>query len=102
VQAEAKNIDGCGKMNLTVQGGKYSSELHCKVGANDIDSKGIGTYQGDTATHSETHTTYTPAFYGVSETTRIQDQKYVGSCPANMQPGDSKSADGKITHSGKN
>jgi hypothetical protein len=28
----------------------------------------------------------------------IQDQKYIGSCPADMQPGDRKSEDGTILH----
>ena len=35
---------------------------------------------------------------GVSETTMIMDQKYVGSCPAGAQPGDITYADGRVTH----
>jgi hypothetical protein len=98
VQALAKDMKGCTKVNESFQGGKYSLEMHCTVGATVIDTKGTSTFQGDTATHSESHATYTPALYGVSETTMIQDQKYIGSCPADMQPGDRKSDDGKITH----
>lgn len=97
-QALAKEMKGCTKVSENFHGGKYTLEMHCTVGATVIATKGTSTFQGDTATHSESHTTYTPAFYGVSETTMIQDQKYIGSCPADMQPGDRKSEDGKITH----
>ena len=41
------------------------------------------------------------AMGGISETTTIMDQKYVGSCPAGTKPGDRIAADGRITHSGK-
>src|ERR1017187_6973809 len=59
------------------------------------------TYQGDTSFHSESHATFTPALGGISETTRIVDQKYVGSCPAGAHPGDRTNADGSVIHSGK-
>jgi len=73
VQAEAKNMKGCAKVNESFADGKYTLEMHCTVGASVIDSKGTSTFQDDTSTHSESHATYTPAFYGVSETTMIQD-----------------------------
>lgn len=100
VRASAKNQKGC-TMSESYQGGKYSSEGRCVVGTTVIESKGTSTFQGDTAAHSESHATYSPALYGVSETTMIIDQKYVGSCPAGTVPGDRIAADGKITHLGK-
>ncbi len=36
-----------------------------------------------------------PALGGISDTTMIMDQKYVGSCPAATQPGDLTNADGR-------
>jgi len=65
-----------------------------------IDSKGTTTFVGDTAAHSETHSTNTAAMYGVSETIQVMDQKYVGSCPAGAQPGDRTGADGRVSHLG--
>jgi hypothetical protein len=53
------------------------------------------TYQGNTV-HVEAHTTYTPAFYGMSETMDIRDDKYEGSCPAGTQPGDTITQDGTV------
>ncbi|HVR24953.1 MAG TPA: hypothetical protein VMU26_16705 [Candidatus Polarisedimenticolia bacterium] len=61
-----------------------------------MDSTETVIYTGDTSAHSETLATYTPALGGVSETTMIMDQKYVGSCPAGAQSGDLTNADGNI------
>ena len=81
--------------------GKTSGELHCVVAGTVIDTKSTGTIAGDTAAHTEIHTTFSPAFGGVTESTMIQDQKYVGSCPAGAQPGDMTNADGTVIHLGK-
>ena len=101
VRATAKAMKACTMTNESLQGGKYSSGTHCVVGGTTIESKGTTTFQGDTSTHSETHSTYSPAMGGISESTTIMDQKYVGSCPAGMQPGDRKMADGRVVHSGR-
>jgi hypothetical protein len=101
VRAKTKSVKGCTTVSESSQGGKYSSTTHCAVGSTVIDSKGTTTFMGDTATHTESHSTYTPAMAGVSETTLIQDQKYVGSCPAGALPGDRTDANGKVTHLGK-
>ncbi len=102
VEALAKTaVKGCTKVNESVQGGKTSSEAHCVVGGIAIDTKETGTYGGDTSTHSEVHTTYSPAFAGMSESTMIMDQKYIGGCPAGAQPGDQTNPDGTVTHLGK-
>ena len=86
VRSVAKNIKGCTTVNENYQGGKYSVEMHCVQSGTVVDTKGTVTYQGDLAAHSENHATYTPAMGGVSDTTMIMDQKYLGSCPAGAQP----------------
>jgi hypothetical protein len=101
VQSLAKSQKSCTTVKEGFQGGKYFSELHCVVAGTTIDTKGTATYQGDTAARSENHSTYAPAFGGVTESTMIMDQKYVGSCPAGAQPGDKTSADGHVIHLGK-
>jgi len=98
VQALAKNVKGCTRVSESFQGGKLSTEMHCVVAGTVIDTRETATYQGDTSTHAEIHTTYTPAFAGVTESTMIMDQKYIGSCPAGAQPGDMTSADGSVNH----
>jgi hypothetical protein len=62
------------------------------------ETKGTSSFQGDTSTHSEARTTYAPAFGGVTDSTMTIDQKYLGSCPAGVQPGDLTAADGKVNH----
>ncbi|HWO31173.1 MAG TPA: DUF3617 family protein [Candidatus Acidoferrum sp.] len=89
---------GCTTLKEDWQGSIYSVESHCIVAGTAVDSKGTVTYAGDTSAHSETRATYTPALGGVSETTMIMDQKYVGSCPAGAQPGDLTNAEGRVTH----
>jgi hypothetical protein len=100
-QALAKNIKGCTMGSESFDGSKYSTEMKCTVGTTVIDTKGTATFSGDTSTHSESRATYTPAMAGISDMTMIQDQKYVGSCPAGAQPGDRINADGTIIHLGK-
>lgn len=96
----AKSMKGC-TMSTKGEGGKYYSESHCVVAGTVVDSKGTATYQGDSAVHSESHATYNPPMAGLSDTTMIVDQKYVGACPAGQQPGDLTDADGNVVHLGK-
>jgi len=98
VQSLSKSaMKGC-TLKESSEGSKHISELHCVVAGTAIETKGTSVFQGDTSTHSETHTTYTPAFYGVTDSTMTQDQKYLGSCPAGVQPGDLTLADGTVNH----
>jgi hypothetical protein len=94
----AKNVKGCTVSDESYAGNKYTIAMHCTIGATTIDSKGTTTFDGDTATHSESHATYTPAMGGMTDTTMIQDQKYVGACPAGQQPGDMTHANGQVVH----
>jgi hypothetical protein len=96
-----KNMKDC-TTNITNDGAnKFTADSRCTVAGTAIVSKGIATYQGTTSAHSETRTTYTPALYGKTDEVMIQDQKYVGSCPAGMKPGDQMGADGTVQHRAK-
>jgi hypothetical protein len=78
--------------------GVYKTESECTAGTSVIHTKGTATYS-DTASHSESTATYTPPLYGLSGMTMIQDQKYLGACPAGVEPGDMIGADGKKINS---
>jgi hypothetical protein len=97
----AKSVKGCTLLSETFKDGKYSTKLHCTVGATVVDTESTVKFESDTSTHSETHATYAPAMNGVSETTLVQDQEYTGSCPAGSQPGDRTDEDGRVTHLGR-
>jgi hypothetical protein len=100
-RSRAKNRPGCKVLSESFSGRTYAIEMQCTVAHNVIKSKGTTTFQGDTAFRSETHATYWPALYGVSETWIMMEQKYLGSCPEGTQPGDLIHPDGTVTHLGK-
>jgi hypothetical protein len=97
----AKGVKGCKLVSESFKDGKYSTKLHCMLGATVVDTESTVTFESDTATHWETHATYTPAMNGVSETTLVQDQEYTDTCPAGTQPGDRTDEDGRVTHLGR-
>ena len=101
VRTRAKSIKGCTIASEGFQGGKYTMAMHCTIGGSVGESKSTTTFQGDTGFRSESHATYNPPLYGVSESTIIMDQKYIGSCPAGTKPGDRINADGSVVHLGK-
>lgn len=96
-----KAMKGCSTVAENLQDNKYTSEIRCTSGTTTISSKGTTTYQGETVIHSETHASYSPAFSGTSETTIVRDEKYSGSCPAGVDPGDRTNADGTVIKLGK-
>jgi len=98
---EEKSMKGCKTISESLQGNEYSVPTHCVVGGTQIDSKSTVTFKGDSVAHSESHATYSPAMSGISEMTLIQDQSYVGSCPAGVQPGDITEPDGTVLHTWK-
>lgn len=102
IRARAKAMKGCMLVSENLVPGKYSSETKCTIpGGTTIDSKGTTTFQGDTSTHTENHSTYNPPIHGMSESSMTMDQKWVGSCPAGMQPGDRMNSDGTVMHMGR-
>ncbi len=100
-RAKAKNRPGCKVLNENLSGHTYTIEMECNIGGSVIHTKGVTTSTGADASHSETHTTYAPALNGVSDSTMIMDQKYLGSCPSGTEPGDIIRADGTVLHTGK-
>lgn len=97
----AKSIKGCTSAIKSLGGAKFSADSQCTIEGTQIKSIGTASYQGDTAMHSETRTTYTPGFNGKTDEVMVQDQKFVGACPAGMQPGDQMTPEGKILHRGQ-
>jgi hypothetical protein len=89
---------GCTVNEGSTIGGKRTFSGVCKVGSTTISSKSTLTSSGDTSFHSETTTTYSPAMNGMSQSTSTQDQTYIGSCPAGMNPGDIISSNGQVRH----
>jgi Protein of unknown function (DUF3617) len=101
VQGLAKNMKGCTLVGETLQGNKYSTKMHCTIAGSVMESSAVASIDGESSAHSETHTTTTPPLYGIAETTIVLDSKYVGSCPAGVEPGDITYANGRVVHGWK-
>jgi Protein of unknown function (DUF3617) len=97
VRARAKAVAAnCKTIVDKSEGGKSESETECVIAGTTAHGKSTSTITGDSAVHSETHTTYNPALGGMTEMTMVIDQKYVGACPAGVEPGDSIAPDGTV------
>ena len=83
-----KNQKDCTTSFESLGGGRYASSSRCTAAGIVIESKGTYTYESNTSTRSESTATYDPAFHGKTDETLIQDQNYIGICPAGMRPGD--------------
>jgi hypothetical protein len=101
VLQEAKRMKGCKTLSESLNGSEYSVHTQCKLANTVVDSRSTVIFRGDSAAHSESHATYNPALGGISEMTLIQDQRFVGSCPAGAQPGDITQPDGSVIHAWK-
>ena len=88
MDAMVKNVKDCTTAFDSLGDGRYSSESRCTIDGTVIVSKGTYTYLSATSARSESYATYTPAYRGKTDETVIQDQNYVGACPAGMRPGD--------------
>jgi hypothetical protein len=95
---DAKTSQYCQKRVERNADGSISTKGTCELDNTDSTSETVDTFIGDTAWHSEVHSTYTPPFYGVSEDRYSQDEKWLGPCPPDMKPGDMKFTDGTIRH----
>jgi hypothetical protein len=100
VRDREKAMKGCSTVGENLQDRTYSSEVRCATRSTTIESKGSTIFEGDSSSHGDTRVTYTPALGGVSESTIITDQKFVGSCPDGTQPGDRINPDGTVIHLG--
>ena len=74
VKDQAAKMPGCKKVSERHSSRTYTTVLHCTVGNTVIDTTETATFKSDSAIHSETHATYSPPLYGVSESTIIMDQ----------------------------
>lgn len=98
MQAAEKNRDAACKIVKDENAAtKREFEGDCKISGTTAHIKQTVTFTGDSAAHSEITTTYNPPLRGINSMTVVMDQKYIGSCPAGMKPGDFKNADGSIT-----
>ncbi len=95
VREKMKTIQShCVTSGDTTLGNKRSINTTCDISGYHTVSKATLT-MSDNFYHSETDSTITISGHTSSDKT-VQDQTYMGVCPAGMSPGDRKLADGTI------
>jgi hypothetical protein len=80
----------CSKNDMKVSGSTITADSVCDVMGSKIASKSTMKFAGDTAYHTESHSTYDPPLMGMKSGDTVIDGKYQGPCPAGMNPGDMK------------
>ena len=85
-------------ITLNSQGNTATSDYHCVFSGSTISRRETTTYVSDSEVHFESRTTIAPPLGGVAQRNIVTDQKFVGPCPSDLQPGDMKSEDGKVHH----
>lgn len=91
---------GGGDCNTTfrkIDASHYEMSSHCTSAQSTINSVGTVTVAADTM-HTEIRTAYSPPMAGMQQTTMTRDDRYLGACPANMQPGDQIGLNGAVVH----
>jgi hypothetical protein len=88
MDAVVKNAKGCTTSFDDQGGGHFASSSSCNVEGTTIVSKGTYTYESMISTRSESYATYSPAYKGKTDEHVVQEQHYLGACPAGMKPGD--------------
>ncbi len=91
-----RTVKGCSTSFDNLGHGRFAAASRCTLDNVVIDSKGTTVYESDTAMHSDSRSTYSPAYRGRTDETIVEDQHYLGPCPAGVQPGDRLMPDGSL------
>lgn len=78
----------CSKSEVTRTATGFENEVECDMDGSKLRSKGSFTGDFSSAFSGTVTTTVTPPLFGAPSTTTTIQAKYVGPCPADMQPGD--------------
>ncbi len=84
----------CSKDATHAEGDHVVVDSVCTVDKSKVTGHTVITANGDTSFHMEIHSHFDPPMYGPADVDTIQDSKWIGDCPADMQPGDMVTATG--------
>jgi hypothetical protein len=88
------SVQVCSRRDLKVAGNVATVEAQCKIGGSTVTSTSVTTFTGDTAFHAESKSHFEPALAGKTDGTTVQEGKWTGPCPSDMEPGDFVIANG--------
>ena len=88
IMAQSKQINtdynrkNCSRNETRQEGGQWTVDLVCKVGASTMSGHEVTRFIGDDAYHTESTVAYDPPFSGQSHKQVVTDAKWVGPCTA--------------------
>jgi hypothetical protein len=86
------------KCDVRFAGASGTVDSVCKLGTRTQTARSTITFTGDNAYHTETRAHFDPPLGNTADRTTISGAKWLGPCPANMQPGDIITATGIRMH----
>jgi hypothetical protein len=78
----------CTRSDINRSGNTVTVNSVCKMGPTQATTQAITRFAGDAAYHTDINTKFDPPMAGHAESAMVQDAKWIGACPADMQPGD--------------
>ena len=78
----------CSRNDLRGSGSVFTMDTECKMGDMKLTSHAVMTFTGDTAYRTDVQSHFDPPMMGRSDSSMTQEAKWIGACPADMQPGD--------------
>ncbi|HTW38410.1 MAG TPA: DUF3617 family protein [Steroidobacteraceae bacterium] len=97
---KSQSMKECTTVKETLRANELRSESRCRIQGSIVESRSRTLFLGN-ATHTEVHVTYTPALNGVTHSMMVEDQKYLGACPAGAESGDLMLPNGSVQHLGR-
>lgn len=96
----ARDAKECATVSENLQANKYTIQSRCRIKGSVVETRSTTLFM-ENATHTEVHVTYTPALNGITASTLIEDQKYLGKCPSGAESGDLMLPNGTVQHLGR-
>ena len=78
----------CSKSEIHRSGGRIEVDSICTIGASKASTHTVMTLKGEEAYHEDITVHFDPPVHKIADSTSTQDAKWLGACPADMQPGD--------------
>ncbi len=79
----------CSRRDFSRSGYTVTTDSVCTIGRSQVTSHTVIVFAGDVAYHTESNAHFDPPMMaGQADSATRQDAKWVGPCPADMQPGD--------------
>jgi hypothetical protein len=88
----------CSKNDIKVSGNTVTGDSVCQFGGSTMTAKSVTRFTGETAFRSDTDSSFNPPMMGMARSHTVVEAKHAGPCPAGMQPGDLKLANGQVVN----